>query len=330
MTLIDWKTKLRPFARASKWRAWIQIVNTVLPYIALIVLMGFLMSINVHPLWIILLSIPTGLFLVRIFILFHDCTHQSFFASKKWNTIAGYIFGIMTFTPYRIWQAEHNRHHGAVGNLDRRGTGDVWTMTVEEYVESSGWKRFVYRIYRNPFFLFVIAPFFLFAVLHRLPSRNFKGGKYFVSRLVTNAALLAIFLLVTFTLGINYYLLIQLPVLFVASVSGVWLFFIQHQFEEVYWEHHEDWDFVKAAIEGSSFYKLPLVLDWMTGHIGFHHIHHLNSRIPNYRLRQSYRAVQNLKNGKTITLLESFKLGLYKLYDEKTGRLVRMRDVKRI
>lgn len=323
------RQQLKPYANPSLKSSWIQILNTVLPYLALIFLMGTLIHLKVPYYLTIFISIPAGLFLVRVFILFHDCTHNSFFESKKLNILFGHIFGIMVFTPYFVWQATHNKHHGTVGNLDKRGTGDVWTMTVNEYLESSKFKKFIYRLYRNPAFLFFVAPFFLFGILNRLPSKQFKAKQYTLSRIITNLSILAIFLMVTFTVGFKYYLMIQIPVLYVAASGGVWLFFIQHQFEEVYWEHHSNWDFVRAALEGSSFYKLPLVLDWITGHIGYHHIHHLNPKIPNYNLKRCYKEINGIENENTITFFKSFKLSLLSLYDESTGRLIRMKELKR-
>ncbi len=202
-------------------------------------------------------------------------------------------------------------------------------MTVNEYIESSRIKKIIYRFYRNPIFLFFIAPFFLFAVLHRLPSRKFKSNTHRISRVITNVGILSVLLLTAYTIGIKYYLMIQIPVLYVASVSGVWLFFIQHQFEDVYWEHHGDWSFSDAAVKGSSFYKLPVVLDWITGHIGFHHLHHLNPRIPNYNLRKCYAAIKGVEKEHTITLIHSFKLALLQLYDEKSGKLITHRHAKK-
>jgi omega-6 fatty acid desaturase (delta-12 desaturase) len=292
--------------------------------------MGLMVAYSVPYILVLLMAVPTGAFMVRTFILFHDCTHLSFFKSKKANQVLGHILGIVTFTPYTVWQSEHNKHHGTVGNLDERGIGDVWTMTVDEYLSSSKFKKVIYQLYRNPIFLFFVAPFFLFAVLNRLPSTRFVTKKHYFSHLLTNAGILAVILVVSFTIGLKYYLLIQLPVLFFASIMGVWMFFVQHQFEEVYWERHAEWDFVKAAIEGSSFYKLPIVLDWITGHIGYHNIHHLNPRIPNYHLRQCYRDVHEFKEGKTITLFKSFKMALFNLYDESSGKLIRIRDLKKI
>jgi omega-6 fatty acid desaturase (delta-12 desaturase) len=291
--------------------------------------MGLGLYFKLPYILLLLLAIPTGAFMVRVFIIFHDCTHLSFFKSKKANQLLGHLLGIVTFTPYTIWQSEHNKHHGTVGNLDERGIGDVWTMTVEEYLNSSRMKRFWYRLYRNPIFLFFIAPFFLFAVMNRMPSKRFVSKKHYRSHLITNIGLFAIFLIVSMTIGIKYYLLIQLPVLFFASIMGVWLFFVQHQFEEVYWERHEEWDFIKAAIEGSSFYQLPLVLDWITGHIGYHNIHHLNPRIPNYHLRKCYRDIHEFKKGRTIKLFESFKMAMLTLYDEKSRKLISIKEFRK-
>jgi omega-6 fatty acid desaturase (delta-12 desaturase) len=325
----EWRQRLKPFAKPRLSKSLVQILNTLLPYFALLTLMGLGIYYHIPYVFVLLLAIPTGAFMVRVFILFHDCTHLSFFKSKRANQIVGHLFSILTFTPYTIWQSEHNKHHGAVGNLDERGIGDVWTMTVEEYLKSSNWKRFGYRLYRHPLFLFFIAPFFLFAVLNRLPSQKYKSKEHQMSHMITNSGIIAVALLVSITLGMKYYLLIQIPVLFFASVMGVWLFFVQHQFEEVYWERHEEWDFVKAAIEGSSFYKLPLVLEWITGYIGYHHIHHLNPRIPNYNLKACYKEIHEFKNGRTITLGHSFRLALLNLYDEKAGKLIRIRDLRR-
>lgn len=329
MKTSEWRKRLKPYAKASRSKAWIQIANTVLPYFALLFLMGLGIYFKVQYVLVLLLAIPTGAFMVRTFILFHDCTHLSFFKTKKGNQIAGHLFSVLAFTPYAIWQSSHNRHHGTVGNLDERGIGDVWTMTVAEYLASSKAKRLWYRVYRNPIFLFFIAPFFLFAVLNRLPSKKYTTSTHQWSQFFNNAGILLIAVVVSMTLGIKYYLLIQLPVLFFASIMGVWMFFVQHQFEEVYWERHAEWDFVKAAFDGSSFYKLPIVLDWITGHIGFHNIHHLNPRIPNYNLRACYADIHEFKNSRTITFLKSFRVGLLNLYDEKAGKLIRVSDLRK-
>ncbi|MCH4887779.1 fatty acid desaturase [Acidaminobacter sp. JC074] len=326
----EWRERLAPFTQASTFRSWMQIVNTLVPYILLVVIAGLMIRFEIPYIFTFLVTFLAGAFMVRVFIIFHDCTHMSFFTSRRANRVLGTILGIITFTPYAIWQKHHNKHHGTVGNLDERGVGDVWTMTVEEYLSSSRFKKFTYRLYRNPIFLFVIAPFFLFAFVNRFPKARFESKKLYMSHLITNLGLLLIFLLVTFTIGIKYYLLIQIPLLFFASAIGVWMFFIQHQFEDVYWERDEDWDIVKAALKGSSFYKLPWILDWITGHIGYHNIHHLNPRIPNYYLKKCYRQVHEFKKGRTITLFESFKMAMLSVYDEKSKKLISYKELRRL
>lgn len=326
---MNYRTVLKPFAHASLFRAWMQILNTVLPYIALqaLIVVSLVLSL---PFYVTLpLSLLAGIFLVRVFIIFHDCTHLSFFSSKRGNYILGHILGILSFTPYVIWQSEHNKHHGTVGNLDKRGAGDVWTMTVEEYIKSSRWKKMSYRVFRNPIVLFVIAPFVLFGFLNRFPRSRFKDRRHYISHIITNLGIGVIAFLIIWLGGFNYYFWMQLLVLYVASVLGVWLFFIQHQFEDVYWERQEDWNHVNAAIDGSSFYKLPVVLDWLTGHIGFHHIHHLNPKIPNYYLRSSHKSTSSFSSIHTVTLFSSFKLALLKLYDEKRGKMIKFKEIRR-
>ena len=202
------------------------------------------------------LAILAGAFLVRVFIIFHDCGHGSFFKSRKANDILGFITGVLTFTPYHHWRWEHAAHHATSGDLDRRGMGDIWTLTVQEYLESSRWKRFAYRLARNPVVLFVLAPLFLFLVKHRFPkaraSRRERHSVYW-----TNLAILGMAAGLSWVFGLKAYLLIQLIVLVVAGSAGFWLFYVQHQFEGVYWERGDEWDYTTAALQGSSFYKLP-------------------------------------------------------------------------
>jgi omega-6 fatty acid desaturase (delta-12 desaturase) len=267
------------------------------------------------------LAVLAGGFLVRMFIIFHDCGHGSFFKSRRANDIVGSIAGVLCLTPYFHWRWEHAIHHSSAGDLDRRGTGDVWTLTVQEYLQSSRWKRFSYRLARNPFILFVIAPVTLFLVLERLPSskapRRERLSVYF-----TNLALLGIGVGLSLLLGIKAYVLLQLAVITVASSAGVWLFYVQHQFEDVYWERGQEWDYVKAALEGSSFYKLPKVLQWFSGNIGFHHIHHLSPRIPNYNLERCHRAEPLFQKVQPITLVSSLKCFSFRLWDEESRRMV--------
>ena len=332
MDKYQWNKVLKPYAQSDWRKSGIQIINSVMPYLVIWGVCGGLISSSL-PLWfkclgIIALSVLGGLFMVRIFILFHDCTHLSFLKSKKACAIWGHLFGILTFTPYRTWQHEHNLHHGSVGDLDRRGIGDVWTLTVSEYLEKSKFSRFVYRVYRHPFVLFFVAPFVLFGILNRFPTRKATRQELF-SYALTDGGIIALFVLNAWLFGWQSYFAIQLPMLFVASTAGVWLFFVQHQFEDVYWAKHEEWDIVRAALEGSSFFKLPVVLEWFTGHIGYHHIHHLNARIPNYNLKKVFKNIDGLTPSRTIRFFGSFQLGLLHLYDEVNGRMIGFKELRK-
>jgi omega-6 fatty acid desaturase (delta-12 desaturase) len=237
------------------------------------------------------------------------------------NDVLGFITGMLTFTPYYQWRGEHALHHSTAGDLDRRGTGDVWTLTVQEYLESSRWNRFLYRLARNPVVLFVIAPLFLFVVKHRFTSpkatRRERHSVYW-----TNLAVLALAAGLSWIFGIKAYLVIQLTAMMVAGSAGVWLFYVQHQFEGVYWERRGEWDYTAAALQGSSFYKLPKVLQWFSGNIGFHHIHHLSSRIPNYNLEKCHDANPLFQSVKPVTLFPSLKSFTFRLWDEPRKKLV--------
>lgn len=319
---------IKPFVKASNGRAIWQVVNTLVPYIALIIGMYLMISNGISYLFVFPLTFILALFTVRIFILFHDCTHSSFMKSKKWMNFFGHIFGILTFTPYYQWKNEHIAHHRTVGNIDKRGVGDVWTMTVEEYENSSWKKKLGYRLYRNPLILFIIGPIYMFVINHRLPFNTKTKDEWF-SLILTNLAIIGIVLTVSFTVGFKYYLMIQIPAIFFASSMGVWLFFVQHQYEEVYWEESQKWDILDAALKGSSVYKLPLILDWFTGSIGYHNIHHLNAKIPNYRLRKLFKSKRELQKSKQFKLFQSFKLAKLFLYDVKNRKLITYRKYKK-
>lgn len=320
-----WKEIVRKYQKPSAWRASWQIVNTLVPIGALWCLIYLCLPVSW---WLVVpLAVLMGAFLVRVFIIFHDCGHGSFFKSSAANDIAGFLAGILSFTPYYHWRWEHAIHHSAAGDLDRRGTGDVWTLTVQEYLESSRWKRFAYRLARNPFVLFVLAPMFLFVIKQRFPSSKANPRERY-SVYAMNAALLCMVIGMSCIFGFLPYLLIQLIAVLVAGGAGVWLFYVQHQFEGVYWERREDWSFVAAALKGSSFYKLPRVLQWFSGNIGFHHIHHLSPRIPNYNLEKCHKADPLFQSVKPITFFPSFKSLAFRLWDEKGGRLVSFRHLK--
>jgi acyl-lipid omega-6 desaturase (Delta-12 desaturase) len=323
----DWKQIVLQCQKPSTWRASWQMINTVGPYALLWYLMYRSLEISY---WLtLLLCILAGAFLVRVFIIFHDCGHGSFFKTKTANDVVGFIMGVLTLTPYYHWRWEHAIHHASAGHLDKRGTGDIWTMTVQEYLESSRWKRFAYRLARNPFILFIIAPLYLFAISQRFPSaKASKRERYSVYWM--NLAILAVAAALSSVFGVVPYLIIQLGVMAVAGSAGVWLFYVQHQFEGVYWERGDEWDYTAAALQGSSFYKLPKILQWFSGNIGFHHIHHLSSRIPNYNLERCHKAHPLFQAVRPITLFSSLKSFTFRLWDEQQKKLVGFRHLREI
>jgi omega-6 fatty acid desaturase (delta-12 desaturase) len=323
--IAEWKAIVLKYQKPSTGRAVWQIANTLVPYAALWYLMHLCLAVSW---WLVIpLAALAGAFLVRIFIIFHDCGHGSFFKSKGANDAVGFISGILTFTPYYHWRWEHAIHHGSAGDLDRRGTGDVWTLTVQEYLESSRWKRFAYRLARNPIVLFIIAPLFQFVIRQRFASsKASKRERHSVYAM--NLGILAMAGALSLVFAVKAYIIIQLMVLMVAAGAGVWLFYVQHQFEGVYWERAGEWDYTAAALQGSSFYKLPRVLQWFSGNIGFHHIHHLSSRIPNYNLEKCHWAHPLFQQVKPITFFSSLRSLTFRLWDEKLKRLVSFRHLR--
>ena len=322
-----WKEIVARYQKPSIGRGVWQIVNTLVPYAALWYLMYLSLAVSW---WLTLpLAVLAGAFLVRVFIIFHDCGHGSFFKSAAANHILGAITGVLTFTPYYHWRWEHAIHHSSAGDLDRRGTGDVWTLTVQEYLEASRWKRFAYRLARNPVVLFVLAPLFLFVVMQRVPSLKAPLRERY-SVYWTNLAMGVIAAGLIWVFGLKAYLIIQLTAVMVAGSAGVWLFYVQHQFEGVYWERGDEWDYATAALKGSSFYKLPRVLQWFSGNIGFHHIHHLSPRIPNYFLEKCHKAEPLFQTVKPVTLFSSFKSFTFRLWDEQRRKLVGYRHLRTV
>jgi len=300
------------------WRSIWQIVNTLIPYIALFYLT--LRSVEISYWLTLALSIPTAGFMVRTFIIFHDCGHGSFFKSKKANTIVGNITGILTFTPYQSWKYDHAIHHATAGDLDRRGIGDVDTWTIDEYLNAPWWKKIGYRIMRNPIIMFSIGAVIVFAFKQRIPLPS-QGKRERASVWWTNLALAVIIGLLIWLFGWKSYLFVQLTVMLLGTSAGVWLFYVQHNFEGTYWERHDKWDFFMASMKGSSYYQLPAILQWFSGNIGFHHIHHLSARIPNYNLPKCYKE-NPILHIKPITLFSSMKSLQLRLWDEKNRRLV--------
>ena len=316
---LSWQKLVAKYQNPDRARSIGQLVNTFVPYAVAWYLMYKSLAVS-YWLTLGLAVIAAGL-LVRIFIIFHDCGHGSFFKSLKVNNFWGFVTGVLTFTPYDYWRHEHAQHHASAGDLDERGFGDVWTMTVQEYLKAPRWTRIRYRFARNPICLFIIAPAVLFLIIHRHPriSPKVKG---ITAAQWTNLAILIMAATISSLIGFKEYLLIQIPVIAIAASAGVWLFYVQHQFEGVYWERHEKWDYVTEALKGSSFYKLPRVLQWFTGSIGYHHIHHLCPKIPNYNLEKCYNEVPLFRDIKPITFWASFKSITFRLWDEQHQRLV--------
>jgi len=305
----------KPEISKSLW----QIINTFIPYVAIWLLIIWSLTVSY---WITagLIVLAAG-FLVRLFIIFHDCGHGSFFKSQKANRAVGMFFGILAFTPYYKWHNEHMQHHATVGNLDKRGVGDVWTMTREEYLSSSKWLRFRYRMYRNPLIMFGVGSLYIFVFKNRLPNKG-ADRKETLNVYFTNAALVAMFILMSWAMGFWQFLIIQLAIVYLAAIAGLWLFYLQHQYEEVSWVRSNEWNYLNIALEGSSFVKFPKVLQWFSGNIGFHHIHHINARIPNYKLEKAYKENPVFNQVEPVTFLKSLKTLKLRLWDEKLQRLI--------
>jgi len=319
-------SSVEPFRQAHRARALVELLQTLVPYVALSVLMVIAIRRG-HP-WVMLaLCGPAAAFLVRVFIIFHDCCHGSFFASQRANRIVGYATGLLTLTPFEKWQRSHVEHHATAGNLDRRGVGDMWTLTVSEFRAASRWKRLFYRVFRNPFVMFGIGPALVFLIRNRFSpagaTRRERFSVYF-----TNVGLAAALLAAHLTIGIPALLWGQLPTVLLAGAVGVWLFYVQHQFEDVYWACRQAWDPMKAALEGSSYYKLPPMLQWCTGSIGLHHIHHVQPRIPFYNLQRCQAAIPTFQAVPPLTIRRSLKALRLRLWDETDRRLVSLREIR--
>jgi acyl-lipid omega-6 desaturase (Delta-12 desaturase) len=319
----SWKQAVAKYQSPDLRRSLWQLANTFIPYLLLWYLMVRSLAVSY---WLTLgLSVLAAGFLLRIFIFFHDCGHGSFFRSSKANDTLGIITGLLTFTPYYYWRHTHAVHHATVSDLDRRGIGDVWTMTVEEYSTAPRWRRIAYRIFRFPPVTFLIGPVFVFLLVQRFPlaalNKRERNSVWW-----TNLALLGIAALMSALIGLQAYVLIQLPIMVFAGMAGVWMFYVQHQFEGTYWERHERWDFVSASLVGSSYYKLPRVFQWISGNIGFHHIHHLSPRIANYNLARCYAENPVFQQVAPLTFVTSLRaLGLH-LWDEEKQVMVGFRE----
>ena len=276
-----------------------------------------------------LLAVPAAGFLVRLFMIQHDCGHGAFFRHRLANDWVGRVIGVLTLTPYDYWRATHAVHHATSGHLDRRGIGDVDTLTVSEYLSRTLWRRVRYRVYRNPLVMFGVGPMYFFGLHQRLPIGMMRNGwAPWLSTMGTNAAIAGIAATLIWFIGFKPFLLVQMPIVLLAGAIGVWLFYIQHQFERTFWAREGEWSFHQAALYGSSHYELPGVLRWLTANIGVHHIHHLCSRIPYYRLPRVLRDHPELRGISRLTLRESFRCVRLVLWDEGCRRLVSFREVR--
>jgi omega-6 fatty acid desaturase (delta-12 desaturase) len=278
-----------------------------------------------------LFGIPAAAFLVRLFMIQHDCGHGCFFRYRLANDWTGRVLSVLTLTPYDDWRRAHAAHHASSGHLDRRGVGDIDTLTVREFQALGFWGRLRYRLYRHPLVMFGLGPAYLFVVRQRLPFRSMRGDRLtWISPMATNLSIAVAAIPLVWFIGIGPFLLVHGPIVLLAGSVGVWLFYVQHQFEETFWAREREWDFHEASLHGSSHYDLPLILRWFTANIGMHHVHHLCSRIPYYRLPQTLRDHPDLRRVSRLTLLQSFRCVHLALWDETRRRLVSFRDIREL
>lgn len=318
--------RLARYAVADRRRAVLQLLATTTPLLACAAVLLYGVA---HGLWLAaILGLPAAAFLVRLFIIQHDCGHGSFFRSRRANDTLGLLISFITLIPYTFWRRDHAFHHATTGNLDRRGRGDLTTLTVREYLAQPPWRKALYRLYRHPLILFGLGPAYMLLVRYRIPTgESFRNWHDWVSIVGTNiiAALGAAAMAIT--IGPITFLVTWGTVLLIAISIGVWFFYIQHQFEDAYWEKSERWNFQAAALKGSSFYDLPRILHWLSGSIGFHHIHHLASKIPNYHLRDCFDEMPEMRNVKRLTFSASVKMIRLGLWDEECHRLISFRSL---
>lgn len=323
-----WRRKLDPYRKPNARRGVYELAITTIPF----GLAWFLMSLALYLgcFWLYaLLLLPAAGLLVRLFMIQHDCGHGSFFPNRTGNDWVGRVIGVLTLTPYDHWRHSHALHHATSGNLDRRGMGDVETLTVAEYLSGSRWERLRYRLYRNPAVMFGLGPVYIFFLQSRLPLGSMrKGWRPWLSTMATNAAIAAAAGLMVWTIGLVPFLLIHVPVVLLGAAAGVWLFYVQHQFDGTHWARGEGWNAQDSALQGSSHYDLPGVLKWFTANIGVHHVHHLSSRIPYYRLPEVLRDFPEFRDIGRLTLLQSLKCVPLVLWDERGHRLISFKELR--
>jgi len=317
----DLMRALAPYQRPHHRLACWQLLTSVIPYAVGWLLMAYSLR---YGYWLTcLLAVPTAGFFLRLFMIQHDCGHGSFFPSRKANDALGFVLGVMTFTPYQYWRKTHAVHHATCGDLNRRGLGDITTLTVQEYAELSKTRQWLYRVYRHPFVMFGLGVFLQILVKHRFPWNIPSHWKReWRSVHLTNLMLAFIIGVMVCTMGLTSFLMVFVPVMLMASAGGAWLFYVQHQFEDTYWCQNDQWDFHQAGLQGSSYYDLPRLLQWFTANIGFHHIHHFSVRVPNYRLESCFNNIVELQRATRVTLGQSWRLASLKLWDEEQQKLV--------
>ncbi len=326
-TARDWRQALTTYHAPSHRRSVLEIVVTLVPFVLLWIAMWWTMQ------WSYWLSIPICVlasgFLVRLFMIQHDCGHSAFFRQRQANDWTGRAISILTLTPYDDWRRSHATHHATSGNLDRRGIGDITTLTVTEYLALPLLGRIRYRLYRNPIVMFVIGPAYLFLIQHRFPATStMRDWRAWISPMLTNAVIALVAAPIIWLVGLSSFLMVQIPIIVVASSIGVWLFYVQHQFESTTWAKNDEWSVHEAALHGSSHYDLPPLVRWLTANIGVHHVHHLSSRIPYYRLSQVLEDHPELKNLGRVTFLESLACVRLTLWDEARHRLISFRQLR--
>ncbi|WP_010173730.1 fatty acid desaturase [Bacillus coahuilensis] len=316
-----------PYEKSDHMKSTIQLLNTLLPFF----LVWFLAykSLEIHYIITLGFAIIGAGLLTRIFIIFHDCCHHSFYKNRKLNSVLGTITGVLTLFPFKKWQHEHSVHHASSGNLDKRGVGDIWMMTVEEYQQATPMTRLQYRLYRHPIVMLFIGPTYVFLFKNRMNRKKARKTER-LNTYLTNALIAGIIVLLCYTIGWEAFLLVQAPIFLISGTMGVWLFYVQHTFEDSYFEWSEEWEYVKAAVEGSSYYKLPKVLQWFTGNIGYHHVHHLSPRVPNYKLEDAHMNAEPLQHVPTITLRTSLASIKFRLWDEKNKRYIGFKQLKQL
>lgn len=329
-SLKEWRAILKKYQAPDTKKAVIQILNSFGPFVALCILMYF--SLDWSYFITLGLALINSFFLVRIFIIQHDCGHQSFLHSKKWNNVIGFISSFCSTIPYKYWSKTHNAHHTHNGQLEHRGLGDIYYLTTDEYAKLTWYGKLGYRIFRNPFFQFILAPTVYLVISLRYPFIRLKGWKRIRwSYFMNNVAILLFYGVLIYFFGWKKILLVHIPIVFIFGIIAFWFFYVQHQHEDNYKEHKEKWDHLLASIKGSTYYKLPKLFQWLSGNIGFHHIHHLNPRIPNYNLEACAKENPIInKFVNIITFKDSLKCIHYKLWDKQKQKMITFREYAQI